>query len=133
MLDKNIKTYYPYLHFLVRVLIGLLFFIHGGSKLFGWFGGTPVELASLFGAAGIIEFVVGIALLVGFYVRLGALLGAATMLYAFFFHVKGAGSLNPLANGGELALVYFLVFLAILMHGAGKWSLEKKLWGKETF
>jgi putative oxidoreductase len=44
----------------MRIILGLLFVCHGGQKLFGWFGGQPVPLASLFGLAAIIEIVLGL-------------------------------------------------------------------------
>ena len=31
----------PLTYFLVRVLAGLFFALHGAQKLFGWFGGDP--------------------------------------------------------------------------------------------
>ena len=41
----------------LRIVAGFLFLQHGAQKLFGWFDGQTVELASLMGLAGIIEFV----------------------------------------------------------------------------
>ena len=37
-----------------------MFFQHGAQKLFGVFGGNTVEIFSLFGLAGVIEFFGGI-------------------------------------------------------------------------
>ena len=115
-----------------RILVGLMFFMHGAGKLFGWFGGTALPLNSLFGVAGIVETLVGLALILGFWSRLAALGGAITMLVAYFYMHIGGG-LNPLTNGGEVVILYFVAFLIIIRDGAGGWSLEKKLLDKEKF
>ncbi|MEK6949583.1 MAG: DoxX family protein, partial [Nanoarchaeota archaeon] len=124
-------------YFVFRVFIGLLFLQHGLQKLFGAFGGVtgngqPVELFSLFGAAGLIEFVAGIAIAVGLFTRLAAFISAIEMLVAYFM-VHIPNGLIPLVNQGELALLYFAAFLALKAYGAGKWSLEKALMKKEVF
>ena len=105
-----------------RILVGLMFFLHGWAKLFG---AKPVALVSLMGVAGVIELAVGIMLVLGLWSRLGALLGAVEMLVAYL-KVHAFNAWNPLNNGGELALLYFAAFLVVLYHGNGKWSLEKK-------
>lgn len=113
-----------------RVLVGLMFFMHGAGKLFGWFGGTAQAVGSLIGVAGVVETLVGLALVLGLWSRLAALGGAITMLVAYFYMHLGW---NPLTSGGELAVMYFVAFLVIMRDGAGSWSLEKHIWGKEKF
>ena len=114
-----------------RVLVGLMFFMHGAQKLFGWFGGNAAELASIYGVGGVVEVVVGLAILLGFWTRLAALLGAVTMAVAYVYMHLG---INPLTSGGEKALLYLLAFLVLMKDGSGKlWSLENKVNGKERF
>src|SRR5688500_11546728 len=53
-------------HAILRIGAGLLFFMHGAPKLFGWFGGMgpeggSAELFSLMGLAGILEVFGGLA------------------------------------------------------------------------
>ena len=122
-----------YLYLVFRVVIGYLFFQHGAQKLFGWFGSKgTVELMSLMGLAGVLELLVGLALLLGLFSRLAALGGVAVMLGALFkVHLPQA--LNPALNGGELAVLYLASFLVLLAHGNGIWSLEKYLLKKELF
>ncbi len=127
-----ISKYGSQLYGVFQILVGLMFFMHGAGKLFGWFGGNAQALGSLFGVAGIVETLVGLALVFGMWSRLAALGGAITMLVAYFYVHVGNG-LNPLGNGGEAAILYFVAFLVIMRDGAGAWSLEKKLWGKERF
>ena len=69
----------------VRILVGLLFFLFGAMK-FGWLGGSePVQLASMFGVAGVIEIIVGLALVLGFLVRRITVLGSVEMLVALVY------------------------------------------------
>lgn len=126
-----------YFYFVFRVFVGLLFLQHGLQKLFGAFGGVagngqPVELFSLFGLAGLIEFLGGIAIAVGFFSRLVAFIAAIEMIVAYFV-VHVPNGIIPLVNQGELALLYFAAFLVLMAYGAGKWSLEKALMKKEVF
>ena len=121
-----------YLYVIFRVFVGLLFFQHGAGKLFGWFGGKSVELVSLMGVAGVVEFVGGAAIVLGVFTRLSAL-GAAITMAAAYFMVHFPRGLNPATNRGELALVYFAAFLVLFAYGAGKLSLEKKIFKKKIF
>ena len=120
---KCVTKYGDQLYLVFRVLVGTMFFAHGIGKLSG-FG------LNLMGAAGIIETVAGLLIVFGLWTRLAALFGAVTMLVAYFMVHPG---FNPLASGGELAVMYFVAFLVMLRDGAGKYSLEKKLFKKEQF
>ncbi len=133
---KGVEKCGSSLYFLFRVLAGLLFFFHGGQKLFGWFGGAggngAVTLVSLFGLAGIIEFLGGLVIVLGLFSRLAATIAAVEMLIAFFMMHFPQGW-NPLLNMGEAAVLYFAAFLVLIAYGNGRWSLEQKLLGKEVF
>ena len=133
MLEKLFKKYSDSFYVVFRVLIGLLFFQHGAQKLFGWFGAKgTVQLVSLMGLAGVIEFFGGLAIALGLFTRLAASLSAITMLWAYF-QVHFPKGFIPILNRGELALVYFAALLILMLHGARKWGLEKKLFKKELF
>lgn len=132
MLKDMFGNYESGFYFVFRLFVGLLFFQHGAQKLLGWFGGTAVELVSLMGVAGIIELVGGLAVALGFYTRLAALVSSIEMLIAYFMAHASKG-LIPIMNRGELALLYFAAFLYIIIKGAQKWSLEQALLKKETF
>ena len=132
MIFKYVKNYENHLYFVFRVVIGLLFVQHGAQKLFGMFGFQAVPLTSLFGLAGIIEFVGGLAIALGFFTRLAALISAIEMIAAYFM-VHVSQGVIPIVNQGELALLYFAAFLVITVYGARKLSLEKALLKKEIF
>ncbi|HLC81528.1 MAG TPA: DoxX family protein [Candidatus Nanoarchaeia archaeon] len=114
-------------YLLFRLLVGVLFFLHGLSK----FGGGQAP-GTLFLVAGVLELVIGAGVFLGLFTRGLALVGAVEMLVAYFIvHTKNG--LNPLVNQGELAVLFFAAFLVLLTYGAQKWCLEQKLLNKEVF
>lgn len=130
---QRAEKYSEELYVFFRVWIGLFFFSHGSQKLLGWFGAKGVvPLMSLVGFAGAIELVAGLAITFGFLTRLAAF-GSGLIMIGAFLKVHFPTSWNILGNGGELALLYLLAFIIILIHGAGKWGLEKYLLKKELF
>lgn len=115
----------------MRIVFALLFFYHGGQKLFGWFGGiggATVDLASLMGAAGILEFVGGILLMLGLFTQPTAFILSGQMAVTYFMMHAPKGMWPPL-NGGELALLYCFGFLYLAAAGGGKWSLDALFFG----
>jgi len=108
---------------LMRVAFGLLFWFHGAQKLFGWFGGQKVELVSLMGVGGLIEFVGGLLIAIGLMTQIAAFICAGQMAVAYLmFHA--AQATFPIQNHGELALLYLFGFLYIMAHGGGLWSVD---------
>ena len=116
---------------ILRIGAGLLFMQHGLQKLFGMFGGfggTPgatAPLDSLMGVAGILELVGGALLVAGLFVRPVALILLVEMVAAYFqAHLPQGGM--PIQNGGELALLYALVFAFLAARGAGPVSVDAR-------
>lgn len=108
-----------------RIIIGFTFFTHGGQKMFGWFGGTAVtEWVTLRGAAGIIEFFGGLAIVAGFQTRPVAFVLSGQMAVAYWLQHVGNRGLWHWENGGELAAVYCLTFLAMSVVGGGEFSVD---------
>jgi putative oxidoreductase len=100
-------------HRVLRVGAGLLFLCHGLQKLFGLFGGISggaVPLASRFGVAGVLEVAGGLLLVLGFFTRPVALVLAGEMIVAYVTAHLPRGAV-PLRNGGEVALLYALIFV----------------------
>lgn len=110
-----------------RILIGLMFAMHGSAKVFGWpsvQGGAAPVGSWPYWWAGVIELVVGLALALGVFARIAALLGAGEMAYAYVTaHLPK--SWLPIINGGELAVLYGLAFLMIAFAGAGAFALQR--------
>lgn len=120
---------------LTRIGTGLLFAQHGAQKLFGWFGGLggPGQTAALYsqmGAAGVLECFGGLLLVLGLGTRPVAVILIGEMLYAFFtVHLPRGGA--PMQNGGELALLYICLFVALAGLGAGAFSVDDLLFGRD--
>lgn len=114
------------LYAIVRFVAGILFAFHGAQKLFGWFGGQRVELASQLGLAGLIELLGGLAIALGFLTTLAAA-GSALEMIAAYLIAHAPRGLLPIQNQGELALLYLLIFVLILIEGGGRWSVDSLL------
>jgi putative oxidoreductase len=118
---------------LLRVVAGLLFFLHGTSKLF-MFPPFPMGHPSIFTliwVAGVLELIGGALLIVGLFSRPAAFLLAGEMAYAYWT-VHAPQSPFPTENGGEAAVLYCFIFLFIAAAGPGRWSLDVKLRGART-
>ena len=129
--SATVASIAPGTHVLLRIGAGLLYMEHGLQKLFGWFGGmggTPgatVPLISQMGLAGVLETFGGLLLVLGLLTRPVAFVLAGEMLVAFFqVHLPQGGA--PIQNHGELPLLYMLVFLFFVGHGAGPASLDAR-------
>jgi|SRR3989344_2228242 len=120
MLNNIADKFGKYFYFIFRVLVGLFFLLHGIQKLFS----GNFDPTSLIGVAGIIEFVVGILIILGLWTRIAALISGIQMLIAYFY-VHFQGGFNPLTNGGELALMFLAAFFVLFTYGAGKWGIDK--------
>ncbi|KFE51403.1 DoxX family protein [Pseudomonas syringae] len=123
----------------VRILVGIIFVAHGSQKLFGAFGGYGLEgtgqymaslgltpgylMALLSGSA---EFFGGLGLVVGLLARPAALVLAATLVVAIF-SVHISHGLFMANNGYEFALALLGGVIAVLIEGAGKFSLDRKI------
>jgi len=127
---------------LARLTLGLVMFPHGMQKTFGWFGGygftgtmnfftqsmhIPAPMAFLAIAA---EFAGSIGLIVGCLSRVAAFGLATTMVVAiltvneangFFMNWYGTQK----GEGYEYHLLAIGLALIVMVHGAGKWSLDQ--------
>ncbi|HSL22545.1 MAG TPA: DoxX family protein [Vicinamibacterales bacterium] len=108
---------------LMRIVAGFLFFFHGAQKIFGAFGGNAQPLASLPGAAGVIEITCGLLVMIGFWGGLAAFIASGEMAVAYFLRHQPS-ALWPIQNRGELAVLYCFVFLFIAARGSGIWSVD---------
>jgi putative oxidoreductase len=124
--EKILAGYAPQAYAAMRIVVGLLFFCHGLQKVFGLFGGVKgaaVPLASVLGAAGLIELVAGALIAIGFAAGTAAFIASGEMAVAYFGSHLPAG-FWPLQNGGELAVLYCFVFLYMATRGSGIWSVD---------
>jgi putative oxidoreductase len=113
-----------------RIVVGLLFTVHGSASMFGIFGGAKgIAGATVkFGLwpswwAALIQVIAGGLVLIGLLTRPAAILCSGSMAYAYFT-VHLPKSLWPGVNGGESAALFCWAFLTIALLGAGAWSLD---------
>jgi putative oxidoreductase len=114
----------PYVLSIVRVMVALLFFEHGLSKLFGFPQASPSPvLFSLSWFSAAIELVGGALLAVGLFSRASALIMSGEMAFAYFIS-HAPRDFFPINNRGDAAILYCFVFLYIAFAGGGPWSLD---------
>ncbi|MEK7390689.1 MAG: DoxX family protein [Patescibacteria group bacterium] len=126
----NIKKNHDLGMFLLRLAVGVIFVAHGWSKFanmeqtIGFFGqlGMPSVFAYLVAA---IELLGGLALVIGLYTDLAALLLAIVMVVAIVY-VKMATLKVGLMGGYEFDIVLLASNLAIMFVGPGKYAGAKK-------
>jgi putative oxidoreductase len=124
---------------LVRVIVGIIFAIHGSQKMFGAFGGPGLaNLVAMMGPIGYLvaigEFFGGLGLIFGFLTRFSAAANIVIMLGAIFMvHGKngfflGTGPESTLAEAGfEYNLALIGLLLPILIAGPGRYSIGRYL------
>ncbi|MBF0784529.1 DoxX family protein [Muribacter muris] len=126
----------PMVFLLVRLVVGYMFLLHGTAKFFEFpvsmtGGNGSVELMSQYGVAGTLEIIGGSLFILGLLTRPVAFLLSGMMAFAYFgVHASAETLFQPMLNHGELAALYSVVFLLFVFIGAGKWSLDHKLFAK---
>jgi putative oxidoreductase len=119
---------------LVRVVLGIIFTAHGAQKFFGYglagvaqgFAQMGVPAPSVTSAlvAGV-EFLGGLALIVGLLARLAGLGTTVVMIGAIsLVHLKN-GFFNP--TGIEFPLILLTCSVAVILRGAGPYSVDALL------
>lgn len=122
-----------------RIGLAWLFIYHGGTTLFGIFGGAGLHSASIFfgttahlhpatffaALAGIIEFFGGIALALGVFGRLAAAALVGDMVIAMATVTFGNGIVSNLPGAGyELNVALATLALVVAILGTGRLSLD---------
>ena len=115
----------------LRIVVGLVFVVHGAQKLFGFglagtagfLGSLGIPLPTVAAAALIaVELLGGLALFLGAGTRIVAAVLAADMLGAILtVHLRG-GFFVP--DGVEFVLTLLGVCVALVGLGAGPWSVD---------
>lgn len=119
----------PRLQSVLRIIVAFLYMAHGTQKLFAFPGdgkGETVALASIFGAAGIIETFGGALLLLGAGTRWVAFLCSGEMAVAYFMFHAPRG-FWPIMNHGEPVVYFCFAWLFFAAAGPGPWSVDAML------
>lgn len=129
MIDTRTAPYAALIH---RVALGILFLAHAGLKIFAF---TPAGAAQFFGSLGLppalayltilVEVVGGVALIVGFYSRIAALVLIPVLLGAIVTVHGSAGFFFTNPNGGwEYPAFWAVGLLAQALLGDGAFALK---------
>jgi uncharacterized membrane protein YphA (DoxX/SURF4 family) len=128
-------------HFFLRVSAGLMiFYIHGLHKLEGWIAylqhGTPWTLAGEVAgmhfpaplasavAATLVQFICSLFVVVGLFTRINAALLVCALSGAIFQNLSAG-------RDPQLATLYTLVVVTLVLLGGGRFSLDAKLSSKK--
>jgi len=119
---------------ILRVGMGAMFMVHGAPKIFGgpevWekvgmaMGSMGITFLPVFWGfmAAFSEFVGGLAVLLGVFIRPACGLLFITMVVATFMHLgKGDG-----LGGASHAIEAGIVFFSLILIGPGKYSLDER-------
>lgn len=132
---------------LMRLVLGIVFFLHGAQKVFGWFGGfgfsgtmraftgmmhIPAPFAFL---AIMAEFLGGLGLIAGLLARVAAFGIAVDMCVAVaMVHFANGPFMNWAGNqkgeGYEYHLLALAIAIPIMIRGAGAFSVDGALSAK---
>ncbi|HZP69050.1 MAG TPA: DoxX family protein [Pseudolabrys sp.] len=127
-MDQDVwSRYAPQVLSIVRIMVALLFFEHGLSKLFGFPQASPSPaLFSLSWLAGAIELVGGALLAIGLLSRVSAFIMSGEMAFGYFIS-HAPRDFFPINNRGDAAILYCFIFLYFAFAGGGPWSLDALL------
>jgi putative oxidoreductase len=122
--EQTATRYSPYVLSIVRIVVALLFFEHGLSRLFGWPSALPTPpVLTLYWFAGMIELCGGLLLGLGLCTRTAALIMSGEMALAYFLS-HAPRNFFPILNGGDSAILYCFIFLYFAFAGPGPWNLD---------
>ncbi|WP_406329579.1 DoxX family protein [Streptomyces sp. NBC_00203] len=126
----------PYAIGLFRIVVGLLFAVHGAASLFGVLGGAAGTNGGTIAAgtwpgwyAAVIQLVAGTLVLLGLGTRAAAFIASGSMAYAYF-DVHQSMALWPIQNGGELSVLFCWTMLLLVFTGSGALGLDQLFAGR---
>jgi putative oxidoreductase len=149
MFSKIFRTNPDIVPAIIRVVVGVLFFVHGAQKMLGWWGGPgfstmmsgfesqgiPPVLAFLAIAA---EFFGGLGMILGFLTRIAAFGISVNMVVAIFtVHLQNGLFMNwtgqQKGEGFEYHLLVLAITISIMLVGAGAYSIDGMIYKGEAY
>ncbi len=141
MLKKIIGTQDDTALFVLRLLLGIVFFPHGMQKVFGWFGGpgfsgamegftVKMGIPTFFAFLAILAESAGsIGLITGFLTRIAAFGITCNMVVAVaMIHYKNGFFMNwfgkQSGEGFEYHILVIAITIALMISGGGRWSVD---------
>ncbi|MCU1381965.1 MAG: DoxX family protein [Acidobacteria bacterium] len=126
MKSSGLSRLTPYLLSVLRVAAAFVYVAHGTQKMFGVPGHPfhlPVFALTMMSAAGVIETIGGVCMLLGLFTRPVAFILSGQMAVAYVTQHAPHGSW-PINNGGDLAVLLSFLWLFFCAAGAGPISLD---------
>jgi putative oxidoreductase len=118
-----LAKYETQIYAILRIIAGFLFLWHGSQKLFSFPpAGVDMPLFIVI-AAGPIEFIGGLLIMLGLWTRWAAFITSGQMAVAYWM-AHGTHALLPVVNQGEMAMLYCFLFLFISAKGSGVFSID---------
>jgi putative oxidoreductase len=118
-----LSKYETQIYAILRIIAGFLFLWHGSQKLFSFPpAGIDMPLFIVI-AAGPIEFIGGLLIMLGLWTRWAAFITSGQMAVAYWM-AHGTHALLPVVNQGEMAMLYCFLFLFISAKGSGVFSID---------
>jgi putative oxidoreductase len=121
--NSFLADWQPRILSIMRIVAALLFLQHGLVKVFGFPMPGPANLPPLLMLAAAIEIIGSLLLLIGLFTEVVAFIMSGEMAFAYFM-AHAPKSIYPIANGGDLAILFCFIFLYLAFAGGGPWSLD---------
>lgn len=133
--------------FVLRLLLGVVFFPHGMQKLLGWYGGygfsgTMQSFTEGMGIPAVLAFLVimtesfgSLALIAGFFTRVAAFGVSMIMIVAtYMIHWQHGFFMNwfgkQAGEGFEYHILALAICIALMLKGGGRWSADRAIAGR---
>jgi putative oxidoreductase len=128
MTGSKFESLRPYTLSLMRIFGGLVYWLHGIQKLFGVLAlpgqHVPVPAGSQLWYAAVLETVLGALIILGLFTVPAAFVASGEMAVAYFISHIHRGSIFPVKNGGDAAVLLAFLFLYLFAAGPGPLSLD---------
>lgn len=132
-MTRLLGPYAPLLYAVLRIIVGMMYWMHGTQKLFAWPIGVAGEpgvtqpLFSLLWTAGVIETIGGFMIMTGLYTSWAAFVCSGQMAFAYFIRQYPYAFLPIFQQPGilgESAIFNCFYFLYVAAVGSGRLSLD---------
>jgi putative oxidoreductase len=121
---SGLSRYQPQFLGILRIVTALLFIEHGTQKLFDFpVASGMASLPPLMMVAGLLEFIGGLLILIGFLTRPVAFILSGMMAVAYFT-AHFPNGFFPVVNQGDAAILFCFIYLYLFFAGPGAWSVD---------
>jgi putative oxidoreductase len=133
-MERFLGKYSELIYAVTRIVVGMMYWMHGTTKLFGWppgaRGGRDLEPFTLLWSAGVIETVGGFMIMTGLFASWAAFVCSGQMAAAYFMRQYPHAVLPiypPPGILGESTVFNCFFFLYVAAKGSGMLSLDSLL------